>query len=66
MEVVVRELAKSNESIVENINTVSAVSEEVSAHASVTLAESEANAKVVDEVTKVIMALNDKAKELNQ
>ncbi len=66
LENVVSELAKSNESIVENINTVSAVSEEVSAHASETLAESEANALVVEEVTRVIMALNDKAKKLNR
>lgn len=66
LESLVSELTRSNENIVENINTVSAVSEEVSAHASETLAESEANAQVVDEITKVIMALNDKAKQLSQ
>lgn len=66
LERVISELAKSNQSIVENINTVSAVTQEVSAHANETLTESEQNALVVEEVTRVIVELNDKAKKLNQ
>lgn len=66
LESVVKELVKSNEAIVENINTVSAVSEEVSAHANQTLEESEKNAMVVEDITRVIAELNEKAKQLNQ
>lgn len=66
LEKVISELAKSNDSIVHSINNVSAVTEEVSAHASETLADSEQNALVVEEITKVIIELNDKAKQLNE
>ena len=66
LESVVKELAKSNEAIVENINIVSAVSEEVSAHANQTLEESEKNAMVVEDIARVIVELNEKAKQLNQ
>jgi methyl-accepting chemotaxis protein len=59
-------LSKTNESIVTSINTVSAVTEEVSARSSETLSASENDALVVDEITNVIMDLNEKAKQLNQ
>ena len=58
--------AKLNEIIVQNINSVSAVTEEMSARAGETLTESGNNAAIVEEVTKVIVELNDKAKQLNQ
>lgn len=66
LEKVVLELAKSNETIVENINNVSAVTQEVSARANETLSESEKNALIVEEITKVVKEINDKAKQLNQ
>ena len=66
LEMVISELAKLNEIIVQNINSVSAVTEEMSARAGETLTESGNNAAIVEEVTKVIVELNDKAKQLNQ
>lgn len=63
LEKVISELAKSNENIVGSINNVSAVTEEVSARANETLTESERNALVVEEIARVMMALNDKAKQ---
>lgn len=66
LEDVVAVLAKLNEVIVGNIDTVSAVTEEVSARASQTLSESEKDALVVEEITKVIVNINNKAKQLKQ
>ena len=63
---VITVLANLNSSIVENIDTVSAATEEVSAKASETLQESENNAIVVEEITKAVVEINDKAKKLNQ
>ncbi len=66
LEKVIAELAKLNEKIVGNINNVSAITEEVSARAEETLSTSESNAVVVEEITNVIIGLDDKAKQLNQ
>ncbi len=66
LEKVIDELVKSNAAIVENINTVSAVTQEVSARASETLTGSENDAVVVEEISKVITELNERAKQLNQ
>lgn len=66
LEMVISELVKLNEIIVQNINSVSAVTEEMSARAGETLTESGNNAAIVEEVTKVIVEINDKAKQLNQ
>lgn len=66
LEEVICELAKSNRSISESVNTVSAVTEEVSARANETFSESEVNASVVEEIARVIVDLNEKAKELHQ
>ena len=57
-------LAKSNEEIVQNINNVSAVTQEVSARANETLSESEHNAMVVEEIALVIKELSMKAEKL--
>lgn len=65
LEKVMAELSKKNEGIVTGINTVSAVTEEVSARATETLSGSENDAIVVDEITDVIVNLNEKAKQLN-
>lgn len=66
LEEVIGVLAKLNSVIVGNIDTVSAVTEEVSARASQTLSESENDAEVVEEITKVIVEINNKAKQLSQ
>ena len=66
LEDVISVLANLNEAIVGNIDNVSAVTEEVSARASQTLEESASDAQVVEEITKVIVEINDKAKQLNQ
>ncbi len=65
LENIVTELAKTNENMVANINNVSAVTQEVSARANETLSESETDTLVVEEITQVIVNLNDKAKQLN-
>ena len=62
---VIRDLAQTNESIITSINNVSAVTEEVSARANETLSESEKDALVVEEITKVIVDINNKAKQLH-
>jgi len=65
LEGVVVNLAESNRNIVESINSVSAVTQEVSARANETLSVSESNAMVVEEITSVIEQINYKAKKLN-
>lgn len=65
LEGVVSSLGLLNEEMVENINTVSAVTEEVSARAYQTLEGSEQDTVVVGEITNVIVEINEKAKKLN-
>ncbi len=65
LERVMAELSKKNEIIVTSINTVSSVTEEVSARATETLSGSENDALVVDEIADVIVNINEKAKQLN-
>lgn len=65
LESVINGLVKANENMVANINTVSAVTQEVSARANETLSDSETDTLVVEEITRVIIGLNDKAKKLN-
>lgn len=64
LEQTVDRLAQANASIVESIETVSAISEEVSAHASETLDISEQNADIVQNVTGLVYSLNEDAKRL--
>ncbi|MBR1472263.1 MAG: hypothetical protein IJ600_11565 [Lachnospiraceae bacterium] len=64
LEKTVDQLAKANASIVESIETVSAISEEVSAHASETLEVSERNADIVQNVTGLVSSLNADARRL--
>lgn len=66
LEHVVNELVRSNETIVNGINTISSVTQEVSAHANETLEETEKNTTVVEEVTDFIFAIYEKAKQLNE
>ena len=65
LEDVIRVLAELNNAIVGNIDTVSGVTEEMSAKASQTYSESESNAVVVEEIAKVMVEINDKAQKLN-
>ncbi len=64
LEQVITDLAESNENIIKSINNVSAVTEEVSARANETLSESEKDALVVEEITNVIIEINNKARQL--
>ena len=66
LEKVVSELVRSNETIVNGINTISSVTQEVSAHANETLEETEKNTSVVEEVPDFIFAIYEKAKQLNE
>lgn len=66
LEKLMAELSVTNESMVSNINNVSAITEEVSASANETLSESEKNAQIVEDVTNVILKLNEKAKNLDK
>jgi len=66
LENVVRELVRSNEMIVSGINTISSVTQEVSAAANETFEETEKNETVVEEVTDFIFAIYEKAKQLNE
>ena len=65
LEMVVSELIKTNENMVSSINTVSGVTEEVSARASETLSSSENDELVVREVTEMIININEQARKLN-
>lgn len=62
---IVSSLAVSNKVIVDSIQTISAITEEVSAHSSETCASSEQNQKIVDRVKEVVESLDRTAKELN-
>jgi len=64
LENIVTELVHSNENIVNSINTISSVTQEVSARATETLSDSEKDALVVEEIAGVIINLNEKAKRL--
>lgn len=66
LENVVQELVHSNETIVNGINMISSVTQEVSARASETLEDTEKNTYVVEEVTDVVFAIYEKAKQLNE
>ncbi len=62
---VVDELGVANDLIVESIQTISAISEEVSAHSSETYDACGDNSIMVEEVTQIINGLNEQAKKLN-
>ena len=60
----VSELAVANKTIVDSIQTISAITEEVSAHATETYNISENNQKIVDSVLNVVNTLENDAKKL--
>ena len=63
---VVLQLQDANNTIVESVSTVSAVSEEVSAHATDTLETTEKNEEIVEQVRDMVHALGEDAKRLEE
>ena len=62
----VEELAGANAGIVENIQTISAITQEVTAHSNETQASSEENGKTAFEVMDLVTELNDLAQQLDE
>lgn len=60
---IISKLSVSNKAIVDNIQTISAITEEVSAHSNETYSSSERNRDIVAHVDKLIQALNEDAKK---
>ena len=63
---VVAELAESNKEIVDSIQTISAITQEVSAHSGETYSASEQNQEILNLVSNLVEALSTEAAELNQ
>ena len=61
---IVTELEHANGDIVENIQTISAITEEISAHASETFHACEENMRIVGSVREIVENLNTGAKKL--
>ncbi|MCR4673790.1 MAG: hypothetical protein K5675_02175 [Lachnospiraceae bacterium] len=61
---VVSQLQQANATIIDSISTVSAVSEEVSAHATETLASTEKNETIVESVDEMVNSLRENAARL--
>ncbi len=61
---IVKMLAKANGEIVESVQNISAITEQVSAHASETFESSRKNEVVVEKVSVIVDILSDKAEEL--
>lgn len=61
---IIEKLADSNKEIVESIQTISAVTEEISAHSNQTLESSREDGKIVAKVTGIVDALNSDAEVL--
>lgn len=62
---IIVELAQSNSAIVDSVQNISAITEEVSAHATETFDESEANLEIVEEIGALVESLTKQAKELS-
>jgi methyl-accepting chemotaxis protein len=65
LEKVVSDLADANKGIVESVQTISAITQEVSAHASETYNVSNKNSEIVSQVTEMVEELNAQAQSLN-
>lgn len=61
---IVSELASANKVIVDSIQTISAITEEVSAHSNETYTGSEQNQQIVSEVNALVQSLNEDADQL--
>ena len=66
MATTVNELEIANNDIVEGIQTISAITEEVSAHSNETYNACEENSIMVNEVTNIVSELNEQAKTLKK
>lgn len=66
LEHAVNDLATANGEIVENIQTISAITEEVTAHSSETYTSSEENDRTASEVMELVNQLNSLAQTLKQ
>ena len=64
MEDMIVNLATANEDIVQNIQTISAITEEVTAHSSETMDSCRENVRIVSEVGEIATQLNQNAQEL--
>lgn len=63
---IIEELARANGDIVENIQTISAITEEISAHASETFNVCDENSRMVDSVRGIVDELNESARKIQQ
>ena len=59
-------LDTSNAGIVESIQTISAITEEVSAHSNETYEACERNSEMVSEVTAIVENLNEETKKIRK
>ncbi len=64
LEQMIEKLAAANGDIVQNIQTISAITEEVTAHSSETLSTCRENQRTVEEVSRITAVLNQNAGEL--
>ncbi len=63
---IIEELASANGDIVENIQTISAITEEISAHANETFNVCDENSRMVDSVRSIVDELNESARKIQQ
>jgi methyl-accepting chemotaxis protein len=63
---IVEKLATANSEIVDSIQTISAISEEVSAHSSMTCQATEANQLILDDVKNIVEDMNNAANRLKE
>ena len=66
LSVAVENLADANKEIVDSIQTISAITEEVSAHSSETYTASEMNQNILKEVEQIVVQLSNDAQRLNE
>lgn len=64
LEKMIEKLSAANGDIVNNIQTISAITEEVTAHSSETLNTCKENQEIVNEVSRITAKLNENAQEL--
>ena len=62
---VVSKLASANQEIVESIQTISAITEEVSAHSTTTCEATEQNEQIVESVQEVVTRMIENAEKLS-
>ncbi|MDE7205321.1 MAG: chemotaxis protein, partial [Lachnospiraceae bacterium] len=63
---IITDLEQANEDIVENIQTISAITEEISAHANETFNACDENTCMVDSVRQIVENLNEGATKLQK